>query len=134
MAWFGNEWPAWVSNLANLIQILGIPSLLFSIVRDRRERQRMRRRVKILLKTETGTYTLPGTLRREDLRRGEVLGHLGMVPLKGEQKRFEPLSYLNTGSFFDQMYQIYKDDGDAELILYASHEELEQFEIELVPA
>jgi len=72
-------------------------------------------------------------LRRADLTRAELLGRLGMVPVKKdqkgeEQKRFT-ISYFNSKEFFERLNALILGNGSDVLIIPCSKEEFEQFDI-----
>lgn len=78
-------------------------------------------------------YELPVDIRRTELTRSELLGRLGMVPVKkdekgNEQKRFS-ISYLNSKEFFERLSQLVLGTGSDALVIPCKKEEYEQFDI-----
>ncbi len=67
-------------------------------------------------------------LRRAELTRAEILGRLGMIPMKTKGSRFS-LSYLNKPEFLAQINQIMDGSGDAVLTIPCTQEEFEQFDL-----
>lgn len=126
----------WVSYTADVIGILAAVFALFGWIQSRRvkqylenEQQRLNRTVRILLSWNQGqdVIELPGKLRKEDLTRGEILGVLGMIPMKVPGKRFE-LLYLSTADFYEQLNHISAESEDSTLIIYTTAEEIDQFD------
>jgi len=70
---------------------------------------------------------LPSKIRRADLNRQEILGRIGMIPMKEPQVRFA-LKYLNDSEFFDQLDKIHSGTDSVEIIVYCDDEELNQFD------
>jgi len=129
--------PAWISNIADVIGILGaLLAAIFSIktnVELRREKQRLSGRIKILLKHGDQVYPLPVDLTREELSRAEVLGRLGMIPINDEKRLVEKqprflLNHLNSEAFLTQLAKIRADHGDTTLEIPCSKAEFEQFD------
>lgn len=75
-----------------------------------------------------GSLELPVELRRAELTRAEILGRLGMIPMKTKGSRFS-LSYLNKPEFLAQINQIMDGSGDAVLTIPCTQEEFEQFDL-----
>ncbi len=75
-----------------------------------------------------GTLELPVELRRAEFTRSEILGRLGMIPMKTKGSRFS-LTYLNTAEFLKQINQIMDGNGDAVLTIPCTEEEFEQFDL-----
>jgi hypothetical protein len=77
--------------------------------------------------TQSSTM-LPMTLRRSDLSRAEVLGVLGMVPMRQKGARFS-LKYVGTPAFLAALNAA-KDDSTPMLFrIPATQAEIEQFDI-----
>ena len=71
---------------------------------------------------------LPLKFRLSDLTRAEVLGRIGMLPMKKSGQRFE-ISYLNTPEFIGNINRIRDNYGNEGLMLEIScnDEEFDQF-------
>jgi hypothetical protein len=70
---------------------------------------------------------LPIELRRAELTRAEILGRIGMIPMKEKGKRFS-LEYLNTSKFLRRINEIIEGHGDSDLVIPCTEEELNQFD------
>lgn len=131
--------PKWISNTADIIGVLGgIFAFLAWIqtLRLRRyqtaERERLNSMIRVVLQYQDKKYELPFPLRRSEFTRAELLGRLGMVPIKNEdsekeQKRFS-LAYLNSKEFFEQMNTIVQGEGAALLVIPCEWKEFNQFD------
>jgi hypothetical protein len=53
-----------------------------------REKQRQNRKIEIVLQHGGKKYKLPVTLRRADFVRSEILGYLGMIPMRVKGQRY----------------------------------------------
>ncbi|MBL8133259.1 MAG: hypothetical protein JNL42_15465 [Anaerolineae bacterium] len=127
-----------IGFIADGIGIAGAIFALFAWLQARRLRSEQRTRdrrdnemVTIVLKhkDDGSTYTLPGTLRRKELTRAEVLGRIGMVPrVGGEQDRYK-LPYLNAGEFLQSIDRVVDGAGDALLIVTVDAAEWDRFKL-----
>jgi hypothetical protein len=70
---------------------------------------------------------LPLEMRRRDLSRAEILGRLGMVPMKTTGARFA-LRYLSTPDFIRSINEVI-DRKSKELVIPCSEQEFDQFDI-----
>lgn len=66
-------------------------------------------------------------MRRRDLTRAEILGRLGMVPMKQPGKRFA-IRHLATPEFIRAINEVV-DRKTSELVIPCSQEEFDQFDI-----
>lgn len=131
--------PDWISNASDIIGVLGgIFAFLAWIqtLRLRRyqiaERERLNSMIRVVLQYEDKKYELPFPLRRSEFTRAELLGRLGMIPIKNEdsekeQKRFL-LTYLNSKEFFERMNTIVQGEGEALLVIPCEWKEFNQFD------
>jgi hypothetical protein len=125
--------------LGTIADVIGIFSALFALLAwfntrrirkdSQREQDRLDQKVKLSLETADGKQliSLPGTLRRAEVTRAEVLGWIGMLPMKKKGQRFE-IGYLNTAEFLDQLGQVQTGRGDVTLRICCTQEELDQFD------
>jgi hypothetical protein len=60
--------------------------------------------------------------------RAEVLGRIGMIPMKQKGQRFS-LKYLSKPDFLKQINQIAAGKGENVLTISCNKEELEQFDL-----
>jgi hypothetical protein len=125
----------WFSGTADTISILGATFAFFAwkqALRLRREfeqeQQRQNRKVTVVLQSGADRLELPVELRRAELTRAEILGRLGMIPMKVKGQRFS-LGYLYTSEFLRQINDILASSGDAILTIPCKEDEFAQFDI-----
>ncbi len=70
---------------------------------------------------------LPLGLRRADVIRLEVLGRIGMMPMKEKGSRFS-LKYLSTLDFLNQLNQVKEDPNISTITIHCDAEEFSQFD------
>lgn len=85
-------------------------------------------KVKIELHYNGHKIELPLELRMIDFTRPELLGRIGMIPLKNKVGRYS-LSYLNTQEFLNQMYEIREQNIDSVLVIPCTEDEALQFDL-----
>lgn len=95
---------------------------------NQKEAQRQARRVIVNIRYGGQRLELPIELRREDLTRAEVLGRIGMIPMRTKGQRFS-LAYLNTPGFLQQLNQIAEGPRDAVLEIPCTEEKFAQFDL-----
>jgi len=74
---------------------------------------------------------LPVIVRRLELTRAEILGRIGMIPVKNTTQgdsRFG-IKYINSPEFFKQIEQILESDGDTPLSIPLTEEEYNHFDV-----
>lgn len=125
----------WLSPIADVVGILGAIFAGFAWwqagkIRQEleREAQRQDKKVKVILKGPTHHIVLPFDMRRKETTRAEVLGRIGMIPMKERGKRFE-IQYTNTEGFLLEMYKIIDGKDDADFIITCEPDELDQFNL-----
>ena len=133
----------WLGLISDAIGLLGVPFSLLAWIKARqikqdrdREKQRQNKTVHVILQRQrrangrADNYEIPVELRRAELTRAEILGRLGMIPMCEELKkqRFS-IGYLNTQSFFRRLNEIIDGAGEAELFIYCTDEEFNQFDL-----
>lgn len=128
----------WLSPVADLIGILiAIGSLVTAIkVRNfqKHEKERLDQKITIRLvhKDESGNVQsfldIPGKMRREEMTRGEVLGWIGMLPMRSKGARFT-IASLSTKEFLEKMNEIQAAYGDRLFEIDCTEEELMQFRV-----
>lgn len=131
--------PDWISNASDIIGVLGGAFAFLAWIQTLRlrryqiaERERLNSMIRVVLQYEDKKYELPFPLRRSEFTRAELLGRLGMIPIKNEdsekeQKRFL-LTYLNSKEFFERMNTIVQGEGDALLVIPCEWKEFNQFD------
>jgi len=75
-----------------------------------------------------GEIKLPAKIRRRDFTRAEVLGRIGMVPLKASDAKGFKISYTNASEFIEKIHAIYESEGNDQLVVACTQEELQQFD------
>ncbi len=125
----------WLSPAADIVSIVGAFFALFAWLQARRvrqelakEQQRQNRKVTVILQNGADRLELPIELRRGELTRAEVLGRIGMIPMKVKGARFS-LAYLNTPEFLRQINQVAEGTSDAVLTIPCKLDEFEQFDL-----
>lgn len=125
----------WISWAADIIGTLGGLFAFFawvqvSLIRKELEREKSRQSetVKVILRNPEKSLELPMELRRAEVTRAEVLGRLGMIPMKKRSSRFE-IIYLNTPDFLRQINQIREGSGAVSLFIECSKAEIDQFQV-----
>lgn len=123
-----------LSLIADIVGILGAVFALMAWLQSLQtrkainaEERRQRKRVKIIINHGGQSIPLPAEIRRAELTRSEILGLLGMLPMK--KKGRYSLSYLNSPDFMVRVNQIADTTGDATLTIPCTQEELDQFDV-----
>ena len=123
--------------VADVLSVVGSAFALFGWLQAKannkqitREQERMNSRIKVILMENVSKrqIVLPVHLRRLELTRAELLGRMGMIPMKNKNNRFA-LSYLHTASFLQELNRIQASNKEEDLIIPCSSEEIEQFDV-----
>ena len=127
----------WVTHIAEICSILSALFALFAgintfLLRKKftQEHQRLNKKIKVILQYGAESLELPVELRREELSRTEILGRLGMLPMKAEGHPRFSLNYINKPEFLRQINDIKVNDGEHILTIPCSEDEFRQFDIE----
>jgi hypothetical protein len=132
--------PEWISYASDIIGVLGGVFAFLAWLQTLRlrkfqvaEQRRLNSTIRIVLQHEDKKYELPFPLRRSEFTRAELLGRLGMIPIKNdgsgqEQKRFL-IAYLNSREFFERMNRIFQGEGDDLLVVPCEWKEFNQFDL-----
>lgn len=131
----------WISLIADIIGILGAGFALLAWLQARQlkqeydaEKVRQHKKVQVVLQHGTQKIELPVELRRDELTRSEILGRIGMIPIKKEVppkkagKRFSIVA-LHTPEFLKQINQIITGTEEGILTISCTEEEMEQFDL-----
>ena len=125
----------YLSPIADIIGILGALFALLAWRKARevqrelqREQQRQSRKITVILNYGPKPLELPVHIRRVELTRAEILGRIGMLPMKNPGARFS-LGYINKPEFLQRMYEITGSTGDTTLTIPCTKEEFEQFDL-----
>jgi hypothetical protein len=123
----------WLSLIADVVGISAALIAAWQAYKLRQERKQENKRqdstITVSLQSPTHRFDLPVELRRREFNRAEILGRIGMIPLKDTSKRFV-LRNTNTREFLKNVNVIIDGQGDSELVISCTHEELEQFDLE----
>lgn len=92
------------------------------------EKERQSKNVVVTLSYGLKKIELPVELRRAELTRAEILGRLGMLPMKEKGKRFS-IGYLSTPEFLQQLNQIVEGFGNGVLSISCTEQEFDQFDL-----
>jgi len=98
-----------------------------------REKTRKAQEVVLLLQSPGNDkkIQIPFALRRGEIIRSEILGLIGMLPMKTELKRFRyEIHYLSTNAFREEMSRLQDSTRETELKIICTEEELNQFDME----
>jgi hypothetical protein len=131
-----------LDNLDFIANIIEVATLLFAILawiqssrlnrRVREERMKMNKEVKIKLVNGDKSYIVPVPLKGSEVSRAEILGRLGMIPIKPEKAinvkspRFS-ISYLSTDAFMNRLNEIDEITSDTTVEISCTDEEFQQF-------
>lgn len=123
----------WLSLVADLIGIVGAGFAVGAWVQARRisrdlerERARQNKLVTVVLQHGAERIVLPVEIRRAELTRAEILGRIGMLPMRQKGARFS-LSYLSSPEFLRRINEIASGTDDTVLTISCTSEEIEQF-------
>jgi hypothetical protein len=124
--------------IANVVSILagifaGIAA--YQTVKLRRENRRLQQWIPVKITfqqkdEDPKIYEFPIQLRRGEIKRSEVLGMIGMLPMKEKAKRFE-IAHFNSKAFRESLDRLLHSDAEDVLEIPCTKEELEQFDIKL---
>ncbi|NUM45124.1 MAG: hypothetical protein HUU38_10480 [Anaerolineales bacterium] len=128
--------PQTLSLIADIIGITGAIFALFAWLQARQlkkiqeiEQIRQNKKIKVVLNYGLEKIELPIELRRAEFNRAEILGRIGMIPMKDkEQKRFK-LEYLHSVQFYQQVTQLMDGVNEGLLTIPCSKEEFYQFDL-----
>jgi hypothetical protein len=125
----------WFNTFGSFVSILAAFFSLMAWLKARRvqkdlqvEKARQSKSITVTLQHGGRKIELPMELRRDEFARAEILGRLGMIPMKEKGKRFS-LAFLNTPEFLKQVNQIRHGHDDGVLTISCTQEEFEQFDL-----
>lgn len=125
----------WLGHAADVVGILGAIFSLFAWLQARnlrqeldKERARQNKKVMVVLQNGGERLELPMELRRAELTRSEVLGRIGMIPMKEKGRRFS-VEYVNQTDFLRKIDIIARSSDDDILTIPCTAEELAQFDV-----
>ncbi len=123
--------------IADLVGILGAVFALlawvwsiWNMVRANKERKRLRQRIPVILKSRESKHSLelPVHFRREELSRQELMGRIGMIPMKEKGARFE-IRYTHEPDFLKAINRAKESSVSEPLVIFCSDKEIDQFDV-----
>jgi len=124
----------WISLASDIIGVLGGIFALLAWIQSFRireelkhEKQRINKKVKVILSHGKDAIELPVELRRAELSRAEILGRIGMLPMRQKGARFS-LAYLSEPEFLRRLNEVVEADGNTILTIPCNKDEFEQFD------
>lgn len=134
------DWLSWLGTTSDAIGVLGaVLGAIFALggwiqtrrlqTRLREEEERINQRIMLILEHDEVTIELPFEMRRVGLTRAEVLGLIGMIPMKIPGERFT-LGYLSQPAFLQQINEIQQGSGNVVLTIPCTEAEIEQFDFQ----
>lgn len=128
----------WTESFGLVADIVGILGAIFALLawmqtlvlrgRMQAEKNRLNKKIRVVLQHGARSIDLPIELRRSEATRAEILGRIGMIPMNEKGKRFS-LAYLNRPEFLRQVNQIATSDEIALLTIPCDAEEYQQFDL-----
>jgi len=122
------EWWDYIGLVASGLSLVTLFLTTRLWFRNQNEKARLDKKVQIRLQSPTKKLELPAELRRKETTRQEVLGRIGMIPMKTAGKRFE-IQYTNTQEFFIRLNEVIDGQDDDLIIIICTDKELEQFNL-----
>ena len=126
----------WLAIVADIVGLLGALFALLAWLQTRqlkkmqeRESSRQNMTVQVVLQHGAQKIELPVEIRRRELTRSEILGRIGMLPMKKRGDRFA-IGYLNSPEFLKQLNQIADGPGPGLLTISCTEREINQFDLD----
>lgn len=94
------------------------------------EQKRMNQKIPVILKSNESELSLelPVHFRREEFERQEIMGRIGMIPMKIKGNRFS-LSFTHTPDFLIAIKKIQESSSTDPLVMPCTDEEIRQFDV-----
>jgi hypothetical protein len=111
--------------------IFSVLSALFSLIvliQSVQANAREKKEIKIVLSNGGRRFELPGKLLCRELTRMEVLGRIGMLPMKDKGKRFS-IDHLSKLDFLEALNKIISSGQNETLIIPCIDDEFNQFSL-----
>ncbi|CAK8724816.1 hypothetical protein KKHLCK_15045 [Candidatus Electrothrix laxa] len=127
----GRSWDTLFSILLNLSSELLAVGLLFFIMKLTLERAlaHQNEKISVVLCHGSERIELPVELRRAEFTRAEILGRVGMIPMKEQGARFS-IGHFNTLDFLRAINTIAESEAeDSVLSIPCNEEEFSQFNL-----
>ena len=129
----------WLGHIADIIGVFGAVFALGAWFQSRKllkdkekEDERLSKEITIVLRHGEQFHDLSVKLKRAEFSRAEILGRIGMIPLKKEviektkSKRFS-IAYTNSDDFLNNLNKILAGDATDRLTISCDKEEYNQF-------
>lgn len=87
-----------------------------------------KQKVHVIVSHGSEKIELPVKLRLSELSRAELLGRIGMMPLKQKRERFS-IKHLGSPEFLEQINQAADADGHSTIVIPCTKEEFDQFDL-----
>ena len=127
----GRNWDTVFSVLLNLSSELLSVGLLFFIMRLTIDKALTHQNEKIAVVLCYGSerIELPVELRRAEFTRAEILGRVGMIPMKDKGKRFS-IKHFNTPDFLRAINTVAESEAEGSIFsIPCDEEEFSQFDL-----
>jgi hypothetical protein len=100
------------------------------LAQENKIKERNQQSIDVILydKESKDRFELPIELLRGEFTRGEILGRIGMLPMKEASKRFS-IDYLGGQNFLSEINKILANYESKELVIPCEREEIEQFKM-----
>ncbi len=129
-------WNAILINLCSELLAVALLFFLFELLIEKPKARQAAAKIYIVLKENGSSQEVmfPVPLRRSEFSRQEVLGILGMIPMKevpgskGKQERYK-IKYVSDPEFLSDVNKIAAGDGDDTIRIRCTEEEMQQFDI-----
>lgn len=129
-----------VENISTIFGLLGSVAAFLAWIQARvisrnvrQEKERLNQEIKIELQGEDEGHViqLPFALRRRELARSELLGLIGILPMKNPKERFE-IRFLSTAKFRELISRVQDGKQATVMTIPCTNNEIEQFFVKLV--
>jgi hypothetical protein len=117
-----------IGDISNIAGVVGAGFSVAVYLKMKMLEAKRLQEIPAFLINEKGTLTkLPLALLRKDVTRAEILGRLGMIPMKEAGKRFS-LKGISSPEFLTQVNSIAEGKIDT-LVINATSAEIDQFDL-----
>ncbi len=122
---------------ADVIGIFGAAFALLAWVwalrnmwRAKKEKKRLSQKIPVVLKSRYSkrSLELPVHFRRKEFSREELMGRIGMIPMKNKGDRFS-IRYTHDPAFFEEINRVKDSAVQESFYIQCSDEEISQFDV-----
>jgi hypothetical protein len=130
----GGFWQSIIINIASNLITVGVFSYFviekLLLTRESKNRDKIQQEIKVVLwdSKMNKKVPLPIEMRRGDFTRGEILGRIGMLPMKKPGTRFS-IKFMGQQDFLSRINQVLADDRCSELLIPCDTQEIDQFHL-----